>query len=233
MKNPAVTLALQTTPEQAASLLALQTAFAELCNAIAPVVAQTRCWNRVTLHHWMYRSLRERFPQIGSQMVCNAIYSVSRTSRLLFQSPRSPLNIQKLGARPLPTLKFLPSAPVYFDRHTLSLKHGAISMYTMEGRMRFDARLQPEQEALFANTKLQEIVLRSTAADRFVLSFSFMQPADVTQVDDPAIDQSQQAQLPEYILLVDDEASTQTAGTVPVPGMASPPIHNTPLGNVN
>ena len=53
---------LPATPEQAAHLQALQAAFAEVCNALAPQVRDTRCWNRVTLHHLAYKQLRERFP---------------------------------------------------------------------------------------------------------------------------------------------------------------------------
>ncbi|MCQ1551385.1 MAG: hypothetical protein NOF05_21815, partial [Candidatus Accumulibacter phosphatis] len=52
---------LTTTPEQTARLQALQLAFAEVCNALAPVVQQTRCWNRVALHHITYHDLRQRF----------------------------------------------------------------------------------------------------------------------------------------------------------------------------
>ena len=64
---------LNTTPEQYARLQALQTAFAQVCNALAPEVQRSRVWNRVALHHLHYRSLREKFPALGSQMVCNAI----------------------------------------------------------------------------------------------------------------------------------------------------------------
>ena len=88
--NFAVRVLLNTTPEQQARLEALQAAFAEVCNALAPMVQQTRIWNRVALHHMAYKGLRERFPALGSQMVCNAIYSVSRACRLVFQNPESP-----------------------------------------------------------------------------------------------------------------------------------------------
>src|SRR5215212_4601664 len=88
--NTEVRVRLNASAAQVAQLLSLQKAFAEVCNALAPVVQQTRCWNRVTLHHLTYRQLREKFPAMGSQMVCNAIYSVSRTSRMLFQHPASP-----------------------------------------------------------------------------------------------------------------------------------------------
>jgi len=82
-----VRIRLNTTPEQSARLIALQTAFAEVCNALVPLVRESRVWNRVALHHMAYRGLRERFPALGSQMVCNAIYSVSRSCRLVFQTP--------------------------------------------------------------------------------------------------------------------------------------------------
>ena len=85
-----VRIPLQTTPEQFQRLLALQRAFAGVCNAIVPTVARTRVWNRVALHHMTYRQLREQFPALGSQMVCNAIYAVSRMSRTVYQHPASP-----------------------------------------------------------------------------------------------------------------------------------------------
>ena len=104
--NFVIRIPLTATPEQHVRLQALQVAFAQVCNAISPVVQQTRCWNRVALHHLVYKSLRARFPAMGSQMVCNAIYSVSRTSRLVFQHPNSPFNVARLGAKPLPLMRF-------------------------------------------------------------------------------------------------------------------------------
>ena len=132
---------LNTTPEQYARLQALQTAFAQVCNALAPEVQRSRVWNRVALHHLHYRTLREKFPALGSQMICNAIYAVSRASRLVFQTPGSPFNLTKLGDKALPLLQFAKSCPVYFDRHTLSIKPGQLSLFTMDGRMRFDLTL--------------------------------------------------------------------------------------------
>ena len=64
-------------------------------------------------------------------MVCNAIYAVSRTSRLLFQHPDSPLNLIRLAGKPLPLVRFGDTNPVYFDRHTLGVKDGQLSMYTL------------------------------------------------------------------------------------------------------
>lgn len=164
-------LQLDASPEQKDRLLALQAAFARLCNALAPVVRDTRCWNRVALHHMSYKSLREQFPEIGSQMVCNAIYSVCRASRLVYQHPKSPFNVARLGNAQLPLLRFADNCPVYFDRHTLSLKAGQLSMYTLDGRMRFQLALRPEDEAAFHEQKLREIVLSQQGGGSFELSF--------------------------------------------------------------
>lgn len=169
-------LRLTTSPDQHARLLDLQTAFARLCNTLAPIVRDTRCWNRVALHHMSYKGLREQFPEIGSQMVCNAIYSVCRASRLVYQHPKSPFNVSRLGERSLPLLRFADTCPVYFDRHTLSLKAGQVSMYTLDGRMRFQLALRPEDEKAFHEQKLREIVLSQHAAGGFELSFWFAEP---------------------------------------------------------
>lgn len=161
------------TPDQVARLRALQGAFADVCNAIAPIVQSTRCWNRVALHHLVYRPMRERFPALGSQMICNAIYSVSRTARLVLQHPASPFNIAKQPPNaPLPLFRFAPTAPVYFDRHTLSVKGNALSMFTLDGRIRFNLQLQPAEIARFHTEKLLEIVL-SASPQGYRLTFQF------------------------------------------------------------
>ena len=195
--NSAVTVLLTPSPEQLARLMALQAGFAEVCNAIAPVVQQTRCWNRVALHHLVYRSLRDRYPLMGSQMVCNAIYSVSRTCRLVLQHPDSPLNIAKHPGQPLPLLHFQPNSPVYFDRHTLSIKDGQLSMYTLDGRMRFQLSLSAADQGRFSAEKLREIVLSRTSGG-YQLSFWFSseEPAAETQQTP-----SSPGALPEYLLV--------------------------------
>ena len=167
-----VSLRLNITPEQSERLRALQVAFAEVCNALVPTVRETRIWNRVTLHHMTYKTLRERFPAIGSQMVCNAIYSVSRSCRMVFQTPGSPFHLSVLGDKPLPMMRFLDTSPVYFDRHTLSLKEGQISMYTLDGRMRFHLTLEPHDERAFHERKLFDIILKGSG-DAYFLNFRF------------------------------------------------------------
>lgn len=169
--NSVLRIPLNAEPEALQRLLALQQGFAKVCNALAPLVQQTRVWNRVTLHHLAYRQLREQFPEMGSQMVCNAIYSVSRTGRLVFQHPQSPFNLARLGDKPLPLLRFADTCPVYFDRHTLSLKDGQLSMFTLDGRLRFQLALSAQDEARFHTGKLSEVVLSRQADGLFALTF--------------------------------------------------------------
>lgn len=170
--NFSVRIALTPSPEQHARLMALQAAFAQVCNELSPVVQHTRVWNRVALHHMAYKGLREKFPALGSQMVCNAIYSVSRASRLIFQTPGSPFHVSRLAGRGLPLLRFTDTCPVYFDRHTLSLKQGQVSMFTLDGRMKFQLALSAQQETAFHTQKLLEIVLQRVGA-QFELAFQF------------------------------------------------------------
>jgi len=197
MNIQSLSIPLHVSPDHSARLKSLQETFASVCNALASVVQETRCWNRVALHHMMYKTLREKFPQLGSQMVCNAIYSVSRTSRLVFQSAQSPFNIQLMTDKPLPLLQFLPSAPVYFDRHTLSLKSGSLSMYTLDGRMRFELNMKDEALNRFKTLKLHEIILQNTN-DQFTLSFNFGEGGQIAQHLDPQLGD---AYLPEYIVI--------------------------------
>ena len=201
--NSVLRIVLNGSPEQLASLRLLQEAFAQVCNALAPMVQRSRCWNRVTLHHLAYNQMREQFPAMGSQMVCNAIYSVSRTSRLVYQHPLSPFNLSRLGNKPLPLLRFTDTCPVYFDRHTLSVKDRQLSMYTLDGRIRFHLALRAEDEASFHENKLREIVLSRTSTGCFELSFLFLlnsaspEEAAATPNQDPG-------EIPEYVMI--DEA---------------------------
>lgn len=177
-----VRVLLQTDPTQTLRLQALQEKFAQACNELAPLVQSSACWNRVALHHMAYRLLRERFPGLGSQMVCNVIYSVSRTSRLVFQHKDSPFNIQRLNGQRLPLLRFSPTSPVFFDRHTLSVKDGKASMYTLDGRMRFQLQLGADDERRFRTERLGEIVLHRVET-RFGLIFTFGPAPDGTDAN--------------------------------------------------
>ena len=183
-----ISIRLDTTFEQDKNLLQLQTAYHFVCNQIVPEVTANRCWNRVALHRLVYAKIRT-ISELGSQMVCNAIYAVSRTSRLIFQTPASPFSLAKLGNKPLPLMQFADSCPVYFDRHTLSIKVNKLSLFTLDGRMHFELTLPEEQLLLFRVAKLKEIVLTRRLDNAYELAF-WLEPAEL---------EPSQPLIPEYL----------------------------------
>lgn len=197
MKKNSIELQLNLTAEQKLRLARLQSVFAQACSSLGPLVQETRCWNRVALHHLTYRRLRTDFPELGSQMACNVIYSVSRSARLVYQSRNSPWNLERLAGRKLPLLQFADSAPVYFDRHTLSLRDGRLSMFTLDGRIKFDIGLSEAHLRHFQESKLREIVLGRDKDDYF-LTFRFGDAESAAEVSDD---------FPQYILVVESDAA--------------------------
>ena len=183
--------------DQRQRLIELQSLFAEACSWLARTVRETRCWNRVALHHLAYRQLRETFPQLGSQMACNVIYSVCKSARQVYQGENSPWKVDsKDESVLLPLLRFAPTAPVYFDQRTLSVRKGRLSLYTLDGRMQFDIRLEQEQAHLFETTTPKETVL-ARGREGFFLTFFFEKPAP----------KEQSAVLPDYLLVQEAAAS--------------------------
>jgi hypothetical protein len=99
------------TAQQESAFSALAELFAAACEAIVPFVQEHRCWNRVALHHLAYYPLRERFPALGSQMVCQAIHRVADAYKTLRA------NDGMAKDQPVPALRF-GSASVNFDHRT-------------------------------------------------------------------------------------------------------------------
>ena len=177
----------------------LRQEFAKACNWIAPIAQRNHCWNRVTLHHLTYHGLREAFPDLGAQMACNAIYSVCRSYRLILDHPQSPLFGQKIAHGQLPIIHFLDNSPVYFDRHTLSLNKNILSLFTLEGRMRFQVTLSEADERRFRMEKLQEIQLIIQGQEYF-LNMHFIQE----QQDGVPLTADAPTQWPNYFVLLDE-----------------------------
>jgi hypothetical protein len=109
---------------------------------------------------------------MGSQMICNAVYSVCRAARIILQHPKSPFSIDKAPNAVLPRIVFLPNSPVYFDRHTLNIKGNVLSMFTLDGRIRFDIKLTEVQQLSFIQDKLKEVLLLKVN-QAFYLRFHF------------------------------------------------------------
>jgi putative transposase len=76
---------LKVTPQQAARLSALRTAYADACNRLVPLVQAARCWNRVALHQLGYRRLRQQ-TSLGAQMACKVgLRAVGYTAQASFR----------------------------------------------------------------------------------------------------------------------------------------------------
>src|SRR2546421_6519502 len=145
---------LNVTTEQAARLSALRTAYAEACNRLVPLVQAARCWNRVALHQLGYRPLRQE-TSLGAQMACNATFSVCKACRSQRALGRSPQDT------PVPPLSFHRTS-VHFDHRTYTLKGEAVSLNTLQGRMRVPLILGGYQRQLLASglPKEAELVFR-------------------------------------------------------------------------
>lgn len=185
--------------EQADRLGRLQAEFAAACNRVAPIAQQNRCWNRVALHHLSYQVVRAQFPQLGSQMACNVIYSVARTYRTLMSHPASPWNATRRSNLPLPTVRFVETVPVYFDRHTLSVKGSTLSMFTLDGRLRFELTISKADSTRLIEGKLREIVMRRSNGC-FKLQFLF---SESERPEGAAID----IDMPQYVIVNESEVT--------------------------
>lgn len=145
---------LELSAAQAEALAALRTAYADACNRLVPVVREHRLWNRVGLHQRSYTMLREATP-LGSQMCCNAIFSVCKA----YKAQKELGRIRKDA--PIPEIRF-DRASVHFDKRTYSLKGETVSLYTLDGRITVPMRLGEHQRRILGSgqPKEAELVLR-------------------------------------------------------------------------
>lgn len=133
-----VSMKLILTKEGTIRLESLREEYARACNMIVPEVIAGRCWNRVALHKSVYSMLRAN-TKLGSQMVCNAIFSVCKAYQA--QKELGRIQIDK----PIPKIAFN-KASVHFDKRTYTLtKSGQVSLYTLDGRIKASLSLGAHQ----------------------------------------------------------------------------------------
>ena len=142
---------LEVTAEQSNRLAILRAAYADACNRLVPVVREHRVWNRVALHRRSYAMLRSATP-LGSQMCCNAIYTVCKA----YKAQKALGRIRK--DKPVSEIRF-DRASVHFDKRTYALKQGSVSLYTLEGRVTLPMRLGEHQRRIIASGQPREAEL--------------------------------------------------------------------------
>lgn len=122
-----VILKLDLSREQSQALLETQRTFAAICNALVPFVVENRCWNNFALHHLAYRVVRERFPSVGAQMVCNAMRKVCASYKAL-----------RIGCDDeVKSIVFRESTSVHYCARTYSMKReGYLSLFSVSRRIR-------------------------------------------------------------------------------------------------
>jgi putative transposase len=143
-----ISIALDVPPDQHQIFQELNLAFLAACNAISPVAMEKRCWNRVALHNLVYSQIRKSSP-LGSQMVCNAIFSVCKAYKAKNIGEEEPVSL----------VKFHSNRSVHFDKRTYSIQDNLLSLYTLEGRLRIPMRMGPFQAGIFAKGQQREAEL--------------------------------------------------------------------------
>jgi putative transposase len=116
-----ISLNLELSLEQMQASDELQQVFSQACNIVADIAQESQEYNRVRLHHLVYRTLREKYPELGSQMACNAIAKVAHAYKALKHKKE---------------IRFKETASVHFDKRTYSLKGSWLSLFTLKGRIK-------------------------------------------------------------------------------------------------
>jgi IS605 OrfB family transposase len=126
-----ISIKLNTTPEQSAALLQLQILFNKVCNKIALIALENKCFNRVKLHHLAYFPIRNDqengLSKLGATMVCSAIGNVCGTCKALKNKNK--------------TITFKQKSAIHYHKKNYSLKEETLSLYTLSGRYFFKMNL--------------------------------------------------------------------------------------------
>lgn len=165
---------LSPTPTQFQRLLNLQAEFSNACNLVAAHAWQHQCKARVALHHHVYRELREKYPELGAQLACNAVYAVVRGLR---QAIAEKTRLDGKAPKAVPRLVFAPDAPVFFDRHTLGVSVSGLSVFTLVGRLKMGAALDESGAERLSSLRIHEARLHRDA-DGFHFEFDLFPPAE-------------------------------------------------------
>lgn len=152
MKIRTASLKLLLSAEQSVAIAALAEQFTSACNAIVPYVQANRCWNRVALHHLCYYKIREMYPALGSQMVCQAVHRVADAYKALKAQKRIKPD------QPIQAISFSAKTITYDDK-TFTLKDQILSLFTMDGRIKVPFQKGMHQSMLIASGKLKEAKL--------------------------------------------------------------------------
>jgi len=139
-----IAIKLDLSAEEHQALRDLQQMFSAACNDVATVAIEKGEKNRVRLHHLCYSTLRKNYPQLGSQMRCNAIAKASQAVKVL-KKPRK--------------IAFQRGCSVHFDKRTYSLKGNTLSLFTLQKRIQLRLQISPFHQKFLNQGKSKEAEL--------------------------------------------------------------------------
>lgn len=129
---------LEVSAEDSVKLEETQSLYGKASRLLAEIMREQprgmRPWQRHNLHHAGYRRVRSEIPELGSQLVCNTVRSVSAAAKSWISNNPKFLKDDKIE---LPAFKFA-NPIVHLDKNTISYSadRKTASIYTTCGRIK-------------------------------------------------------------------------------------------------
>lgn len=152
----------------------LRSTFVQACNDVSLAVLSSHSKSRSVVHGLIYGLLREKYPHLGAQLSCNAIYAVTKIYKQVAISVR---DLKK-------PIIFAPSFPLIYDSRTISFFPRRISIFTPSGRL----SLPLDSDDLYKQIQkmgIKEVLLYQKAED-LILDIRFKNFGDSLDIDQDA-----------------------------------------------
>ena len=134
--------------------------YGQACDLLVPIVVsdtdrKDRLWQRYNLHKAAYPMVRTQMPDLGSQLACNVMRSVSSMYRSWISNHPKFSTDKKMV---LPSISFR-NPVVHLDKNTLRFlkNYTEASVYTVNGRVTVGLRPGKFQQSLLAGFMAQEL----------------------------------------------------------------------------
>ena len=150
-----------------------QALFRRACNLLVDIIREDtekklRLWQRYNLHHAGYYRVRDAVPELGAQLVCNAVRAVSAAYKTLLSNNSKYAKDKKLE---LPKIVFK-NVGIHLDARTLTFSKDRTTATVFTSQKRVSVRLCPGtfQQDILSNGKWREcnLVYKKESVRNFV-----------------------------------------------------------------
>lgn len=155
-----VCIALEVDPDASEKLHQTRRLYGQACEMLVPLIVadkerRERLWQRFNLHKAGYRMVRNRLPDLGSQLACNVMRSVSGAYQSWISNHPK---FAKDKEMELPSIRFR-NPVIHLDKNTIRFfhHHTEATIYTADGRVRVRLRPGRYQQSLLAGFLTEEI----------------------------------------------------------------------------